>query len=117
MSELSGYLFMPILLLFFREKEAIAKGEFIFEDGKVPSDVKKKEILKRIHEWERFEANCQMLIDLEKEKKKLMEQLRRNRRRKSLGNSSKEQLDDTRGSKESRMRKAKSVGYPDQLSP
>ena len=58
-----------------------------------------------------------MLNDLEKEKKKLMEQLKRTKRRKSLGNSSKEQLDIIEGTKESRMRKAKSVGYPDQLSP
>ena len=58
-----------------------------------------------------------MLNDLEKEKKKLMEQLKRTKRRKSLGNSSKEQLDIIEGTKESRMRKAQSVGYPDQLSP
>ena len=79
--------------------------------------MKKKAILKRIREWERFEANCQMLKELERAKKKLKEQLRRNRRRNSLGNSSKEQLDKVKGSKKSRMRKAKSVGYPDQLSP
>ena len=109
--------FSVSLIFISREKEAIAKGEFIFEDGKVPSDVKKKEILKRIHEWERFEANCQMLKDLEKEKKKLVEQLKKNKRRKSLGNSSREHLEKAPGSRETRMRKAKSVGYPDQLSP
>ena len=104
---------------FYREKEAMAKGEFVYEDGKIPSDVKKKEILKRIHEWERFEANCQMLKDLEKEKKKLMEQLKKSKRRKSLGNSSREHLENAAEgrSRATRMRKAKSVGYPDHLSP
>jgi len=58
-----------------------------------------------------------MLKDLEKEKKKLMSQLKRNCRRNSLGNSSREQLDTAGESKASRLRKAKSVGYPDQLSP
>ena len=79
--------------------------------------MKKKEILKRIHEWERFEANCQMLKDLEKEKNKLKDQLKKKRRRKSLGNSSREQLDSGTEMRNSRLRKAISVGYPDQLSP
>ena len=75
--------------IFFREKEALAKGEIQTEDGKIPSEVKKKQIQKRIQEWERFEANCLMLKELEREKKKLKKQLERKKRRKSLGNSSK----------------------------
>ena len=45
----------------FSEKQAIAKGEYIPAGGKLSSDLKKKKTLRRIQEWERFEANCRML--------------------------------------------------------
>ena len=39
----------------------MAKGEYSDMDGNIPLDIKKRRTLKRIHEWEKFEANCQML--------------------------------------------------------
>ena len=54
-------------LIYSREREALAKGECGGEGGDVPSHIKKKRILERIHEWEKFEANCQKLRELDEE--------------------------------------------------
>ena len=97
----------------FREKEAMAKGEYSDMDGNIPLDIKKKRTLKRIHEWEKFEANCQMLKEKNDEKQKVLKDFQQ-RRRKSLGHGSRDQL--ARKNKR-KIRKYKSVGYPDQLSP
>ena len=88
----------------------MAKGEY-YDDSHIPSHVKKKKIIKRIHEWERFEANCQVLRELDKEKVSKISEMQKQRRN-SVGNIVKE-----RKKKPSNLRKAKSVSYPHQLSP
>ena len=47
----------------FRERQTIMNGDCVEEEGKV----KKKKIMKRINEWERFEANCARIRELEGE--------------------------------------------------
>ena len=88
----------------------MAKGEY-YDDAHIPSNVKKKQIIKRIHEWERFEANCQILRELDNEKVSKISELQKQRRN-SLDNIVKK-----RKRKLSNLRKAKSVSYPNQLSP
>ena len=88
----------------------MAKGEY-YDDAHIPSNVKKKQIIKRIHEWERFEANCKVLRELDKEKVSKISEMQKQRRN-SVGNIVKE-----RKKKPSNLRKAKSVSYPHQLSP
>ena len=97
----------------FREKEAMAKGEYTDNDGNIPLDIKKKRTLKRIHEWEKFEANCQMLKEKNDQKQKVLEDFHQ-RRRKSLGHGSRDQL---ARKKRRQIRKYRSLGYPEQLSP
>ena len=99
--------------MYIREKEAMAKGEYSDNDGNMPLDIKKKRTLKRIHEWEKFEENCQMLKEKNVEKKKVLEEFQQIRRN-SLGHGSRDQL---ARKKKRQMRKYKSVGYPHQLSP
>ena len=91
----------------------MAKGEYSDIDGNIPLDVKKKITMQRIQEWERFEANCQRLKEMNEEKQKVLESFER-RRRKSVGHGSRDFVE---RKKKSKMRKYKSVGYPDQLSP
>ena len=68
---------------FNREAQAVAKG-LVLEDGEdIPQAIRRKQIIKRINEWEKFEANCHMLREIEKEKKKLKRQLG-HRRHKSV---------------------------------
>ena len=88
----------------------MAKGEY-YDDAHIPSNVKKKKIIKRIHEWERFEANCQILRELDNEKVSKISELQKQRRN-SLDNIVRK-----RKTKRSNLRKAKSVSYPNQLSP
>ena len=63
----------------------MAKGEY-YDDAHIPSHLKKKEIIQRIHEWERFEANCQIIRELDNEKVLRISELQKKRRR-SLENS------------------------------
>ena len=89
----------------------MAKGEYQ-DNAHIPSHVKKQEILARIQEWERFEANCQALKELDDKMTILqISQIQRQRRR-SLENTVKK-----RTTKQSNLRKAKSMSYPNQLSP
>ena len=44
-----------------REATAVAKGLVLEEGEEIPPAMRKKQILKRIREWEKFEANCNML--------------------------------------------------------
>ena len=88
----------------------MAKGEY-YDDAHMPSHIKKKEIIQRIHEWERFEANCQVIRDLDDEKVLRIFELQKQRRR-SLENSAKE-----RKTRQSSVRKAKSLSCPNQMSP
>ena len=105
------------ILCISREAQAVAKGLTIEEGEEIPPAEKRKQILKRIREWERFEANCHMLKELEREKKKLKKQLEeKKRRRNSLG----VQLTRTKRSQEwtehqHSLRKAQSIADP--LSP
>ena len=39
----------------------MAKGLVLEEGEEIPPAMRKKQILKRIREWEKFEANCNML--------------------------------------------------------
>ena len=89
------------------------------EDGEeIPPAEKRKQILKRIREWERFEANCHMLKELEREKKKLKKQLEeKKRRRNSLGHQMTERTKRSQELSEPphSLRKAQSIADP--LSP
>jgi len=49
------------------EKQALAKGKFPDDDSGVSAKTKKKKTLRRIHEWQRFEANCQLVKDFDEE--------------------------------------------------
>jgi len=94
------------------EKQALAKGEF--SNGDIPAHIKRKKRIKRIHEWEKFETNCQILRELDDDKICKISDMQRQRRTVSVGNLNKEFR-----SKEQRsnLRKAKSVSYSHQLSP
>ena len=71
------------LFVFIREAQAVAKG-LVLEDGEdIPQAIRRKQVIKRINEWEKFEANCHMLKEIEKEKKKLKRQIE-HRRHKSV---------------------------------
>ena len=88
----------------------MAKGEY-YDDAHIPSHVKKKEIIQRIHEWERFEANCQVLRELDNEKVLRVSELQK-KRRSSVENSEKEG-----NIRKCRLRKAKSLSCPNPMSP
>ena len=78
--------------------------------------MRKKQILKRIREWERFEANCHMLRELEREKKKLKKQLEeKKRRRNSLGHQISQSKRSQQSLDQHKLRKANSIASP--LSP
>ena len=51
----------------FREKQAIARGK-LGEDSAGSAQAKKKKLMKRIHEWQRFEENCNLIKDFDEEK-------------------------------------------------
>ena len=87
---------MKLILLVCREAQAVAKGLVLEEGEEIPPAMRKKQILKRIREWEKFEANCNMLKvlilrprffftfvlkELEKEKRKFRKQFGPGRRR------------------------------------
>ena len=95
----------------------MAKGLTIEDGEEVPPAVRKKQILKRIREWERFEANCHMLRELEREKKKLKKQLEeKKRRRNSLGHQiSQSKRSQSQSLDQHKLRKANSIASP--LSP
>ena len=48
-----------------REKQAQARGKYGGDDNSVTAQVKKKKALRRIHEWQRFEANCRVVRELD----------------------------------------------------
>jgi hypothetical protein len=94
-----------------------AKGEFSEFEGEVPLDIRRKKTMKRIQEWERFEANCYMLKELEREKGVKVTELgefQSLQRRSSVGVGELARVREV-----SLLRKAKSMGYHsrDQLSP
>ena len=90
----------------------MAKGEFT--EGDIPAHIKRKKVIKRIHEWERFETNCQILRELDDEQISKISDMQKQRRTVSVGNLNKEFK---AKSCSSNMRKAKSVSYSHQLSP
>ena len=69
-----------VTFLLCREQEAMIKGEYAEVCGSVKDskDVKRKKMLKRIHEYEKFLENCNRLKRIEDEKKEKMRKLRRN---------------------------------------
>ena len=52
---------------FFREKAAEAKGEYTEDDGRIPTHLKKRKMMERISEWEKFEENCRLLREFDDE--------------------------------------------------
>ena len=87
----------------------MAKGEY-YDDAHIPSHVKKKEIIQRIHEWERFEANCQVLRELDNDKVLKISELQKKRR------SSIENCLNGRKTRQSSLREAKNLSCPNQTS-
>ena len=60
---------LTVFLMYFftsREKQALARGE-LKDENNLSAKTKKKKTLRRIHEWQRFEANCQLVRDLDEE--------------------------------------------------
>ena len=88
----------------------MAKGEY-YDDAHMPSHIKKKEIIQRIHEWKRFEANCQVIREFDNEKVLRISTLQK-QRRSSLENGNREKK-----TRQSSLRKAKSLSCPNQMSP
>ena len=90
----------------------MAKGEFSDDEGNIPAHIKRRKTIQRIQEWERFEKNCQLLKELDDEKLSEISKLHKEKRTRSMVNVN-------QGVKEKRanLRKAKSVGYQNQLSP
>jgi hypothetical protein len=83
----------------------MAKGEY-YDDAHIPYHVKRKEIIQRIHEWERFEANCQVVRELDNDKVLRISELQK-KRRSSLENCLKGRM-----TRQSSLRKAKSLSCP-----
>ena len=52
-----------ITIFLSRENKALAMGH----DNNASAQTKKKKTLRRIYEWQRFEANCQVVKDLDDE--------------------------------------------------
>ena len=73
------------------------KGEYSEKGGQIQAKLRRKKTLKRIREYEKFEANCLLLKELEETKKQ-----EEGRRRKSLGPGD-------RGERVVVLRKARSV--------
>ena len=88
----------------------MAKGKYSEDDGAIPYHIKKKQMIQRIHEWEKFETNCRILRELDDEKVLQISELQKQKRTISLGNLNKDFK-----YKESNLRKAKSESH--QLSP
>ena len=96
-----------------RDRQALIKGDF--NDGRVPTHIKRKKTMKRIQEWEKFEESCHMLKEMDDDTIVKISELQRERRVRadSLG-----ALKDVRVHKNSsNLRKAKSVSNSHQLSP
>lgn len=93
-----------------RESQSRAKGEFSELEGEVPLDIRRKKTMKRIQEWERFEANCYMLKEMEREKgvkvTELSEFKSLSTRRGSVGPEELRRVREV-----AVLRKAKSMGY------
>ena len=86
------------------------KGDF--NDGRMPTHMKRKKTVKRIREWEKFEQSCDMIKEMDTDTIEKISELQRQRRAGSVGTM----LDSAKG-KSNSLRKAKSVSYSHQLSP
>ena len=53
----------------FSEREEMIKGEYAAVGGNSPKDRRRKKMLKRIHEYEKFVDNCQRYKEYERQKK------------------------------------------------
>ena len=95
-----------------REKEAILKGEYTDEEGQMPAKIKKMKTLKRIEEYEKFEANCQMMKELEKEKRVSMSRDVMQRRNTIMVEGEKRTEE-----RKVKLRRANSIPSPLELSP
>ena len=97
-------------MFFPRERQALIKGDL--NDGTVPTHIKRKKTIKRIHEWEKFEESCHMLKEMDEDKIMKISELQRERRPGSTGT-----LKEVKVKPPNNPRKAKSVSYSHQLSP
>ena len=60
-------IYLVKIVTYLREKQAIARGK-LGEDSAGSAQAKKKKLMKRIHEWQRFEENCNLIKDFDEEK-------------------------------------------------
>ena len=59
-----------LTIFIFSEHEAMMKGEYAAAvGGKCPKDRRRRRMLKRIHEYEKFVDNCERYKEYEREKK------------------------------------------------
>ena len=93
-----------------RERQAMIKGDF--NDGRMPTHIKRKKTMKRIQEWEKFEESCHMIKEMDTDTIEKISELQRQRRTGSVGT-----LREHSKAKSNSLRKAKSVSYSHQLSP
>ena len=70
-SEISSFV---IYLFYFREQEALLKGEYAEVCGKDSKDVRRKKMLKRIHEYEKSLESCNRLKKIEEKKARKIEE-------------------------------------------
>ena len=54
------------------------KGDF--NDGRVPTHIKRQKTMKRIQEWERFEESCLMIKEMDNEQIEKISELQKERR-------------------------------------
>ena len=102
------------LLLNSRDRQALIKGDF--NDGRVPTHIKRQKTMKRIQEWERFEESCHMIAEMDDEQIVKISELQKERVRVRAGSMG--ALREVKVHKNSsNLRKAKSVSNSHQLSP
>lgn len=87
------------------------KGDF--NDGRVPTHIKRQKTIKRIQEWEKFEESCHMIKQMDEDQIIKISEMQQARRHGSVSACA---IRETVKVK-SNLRKAKSVSYSHQLSP
>ena len=51
-----------------------------FNDGRMPTHLKRQKTMKRIQEWERFEESCHMIKEMDNEQIEKISELQKERR-------------------------------------
>ena len=88
------------------------KGDF--NDGRVPTHIKRKKTIKRIQEWEKFEESCLMMKEMDDDQIVKISELQRQRRSRS---GSVGHLREVKVKSNSLKREGMSASCPHQLSP